>query len=373
MKDLQRLARLPFLKEAKEHVRSANLTMADMLGSEYEPVQRRALERIDEAIEGKDPDAPSAEVLDAEGELLSYPVARFMVAAVGDNHLIKWFSHHEGERGSHNLEKESTENILLIGRELGLEALESEPGSEHQPPAIPTVVKGVRPVGDRMKGERRSYWVRFTEYLPPKRNISGPEWDLINQRMVEGYIDLNRRSYVRLLQELIKNRVEEGLHRQVEMPSNKTLRKMIEGLRSKAEARRKKYTPTDLGRMTVTRLPPCMRQILGMSQAGENLPHHARFALVTFLHAIGQTPEDIFNVFANVPDFKEDMVRYQIDHITGSTSATNYYVPNCDTMSSGGICYNPDGLCQKEWMTNPIKYYRIKGRPSRSKREGSSS
>jgi DNA primase large subunit len=110
-----------------------------------------------------------------------------------------------------------------------------------------------------------------------------------------------------------------------------------------------------------------------MSQAGENLPHHARFALVTFLNAIGLSPEEIFKVFTHAPDFKEDMVRYQVEHITGSTSATSYSPPNCDTMKSGGICFNPDGLCSKDWLTNPIKYYRIKGKRRKVKQEGSSS
>ncbi|MEA3558471.1 MAG: DNA primase large subunit PriL [Candidatus Thermoplasmatota archaeon] len=373
MADITPLSRFPFLKRAREFVREGKLTMADMLGEGHETVQKRSLERIEEAIEGKELGLPSNHVISDEDELLSYPVARFMVTAVGDTNLIKWFSHHEGERGRFYLEKEPTDSVLSIGKELGFEAVERAPGQEPRRPEMEKVIKGVRPAGDRMLGERRSYWVRFTNYLPPKRNISGPEWDLINQRMVGGFIELNRHSYVRLLQELIKNRVEEGLHREVEVPRNRALKDMIKGLKVKVETRRKKYAPTELGKMTVTRLPPCIKQILGMSQAGENLPHHARFALVTFLHAIGQSSEEIFKVFATAPDFKEDMVRYQVEHITGSSSAINYYVPNCDTMRSGGICYDPDTLCGKEWLTNPVTYYRIKGKPRRPKREVSSS
>jgi DNA primase large subunit len=153
----------------------------------------------------------------------------------------------------------------------------------------------------------------------------------------------------------------------MDLPRNPKLREMVKGLKTKVEGRKKRYAPTELGRLTITRLPPCMKQILGMSQAGENLPHHARFALVTFLHAIGMSGEDIFKVFTGAPDFKADIVRYQVEHITGSTSATNYSPPNCDTMKTGGICFDPDTLCEKEWLINPVKYYRIKGK-SRTQR-----
>ncbi|MBN1538553.1 MAG: hypothetical protein JW939_00275, partial [Candidatus Thermoplasmatota archaeon] len=206
------------------------------------------------------------------------------------------------------------------------------------------------------------YWVRFTEYLPPKRNVSGPEWDLSNMPLRKGYVKLNRRTYIRMVQELVKTRVEEGLYRKMELPGNPELAEMIRGLKAKVDGRKRRYSPTELGKITITRLPPCMRQILGMSQAGENMPHHARFALVTFLNAIGMSTEEIFTVFTGTPDFKEDIVRYQVEHITGASSATSYTTPNCDTMKTGGICFDPDTLCEREWLTNPLIYYRVKGR-----------
>jgi DNA primase large subunit len=165
----------------------------------------------------------------------------------------------------------------------------------------------------------------------------------------------------------VRERVEDGLYEKAPIPEDPSLKARIESLNEKVKSRKKRYSPTELGRMSITRLAPCMRQILGMSQAGENLPHHARFALVTFLNAIGMSPDEIFKVFTSSPDFKEDLVKYQIEHITGSSSMTSYRVPNCDTMKSGGICFNPDGLCEKEWMNNPLYYYKIKGKKRKSR------
>ncbi|MFW3146599.1 MAG: hypothetical protein ACMUIE_07285 [Thermoplasmatota archaeon] len=373
MADLSFSARYPFLQAAREEVRGMELTMEDMLSEDSENIQRRALQRIEEAVEGHPVQEENPMPMGEEVELLSYPVSRFMVAAVGDMHLIKWFAHHEGERARVYLDREPGERMLDIGKEMGLEAFERAPKKAAETVRRPEVVKGVRPNPEAMTMERRSYWVLFADYLPPKRNISGSEWDLINQRLVEGYVELNKHQYTRLLQELVKKRVEEGLERKVSAPGNQRLKEMIGSLKAKIDARKKRYSPTDLGRMSITRLPPCMRQILGASQAGENLPHHARFALVAFLNAIGLSSEEIFRVFTSAPDFKEDIVRYQVEHITGTTSATSYSPPNCDTMKSGGICFNPDALCEKEWLSNPIKYYRIKGRKKRVRQEAPSS
>jgi DNA primase large subunit len=31
-------------------------------------------------------------------------------------------------------------------------------------------------------------------------------------------------------------------------------------------------------------------------------------------------------------------------------------------MKSNGVCYNPDSLCNRDWMNHPLSYYRIKGK-----------
>lgn len=361
--DLRHLSRYPFLEEARVWVGSQGLSMEYMLSDEMSLVHDLASRRVEEAVDGAEIVRSTAmERGDYGTDLLSYPVARFMIASTGDSTLVKWFSHHEGMRAHFFLDTEETDIVLEIGERLGLPALENPPGSDPVRASIPKVTKGVRPGGDSMSGGRRSYWVRFSNYLPPKGHISGTGWDLTNQRMVKGHIELNRARYIRLLQELIRAKVEEGLYEKAVVPKGSPIESRITVIKTKVDSRKKTYSPTDLGKMSITRLPPCMRQILGMSQAGENMPHHARFALTTFLNNIGMKPDDIFKVFASAPDFKESIVKYQIEHITGVTSATEYSVPGCETMKTGGICYNPDSLCEKEWMSHPLTYYRIKGK-----------
>jgi DNA primase large subunit len=343
--------------------------MEAIAADQYARVHELARGRIMDAIVGsEDPGALRGEV---EERILSYPLARFVVAAVGDRNLVKWFAHREAEVSAGHLMEEDADFVLAVGKELGLEA--SAEGGAADAEAR-RVVKGVRPAGvDRMDAEKRVYWVTVTGYLQARQNISGPEWDLPNQRLVSGRIGLNRRRYVRLLQELMKRRIEAGLDQEASARGMGNLGRIIGQVRDMVESRRKAYKPASIGKVTITRMPPCMRQILGMAQSGENLPHHARFTLVTFLNSIGMPPEEIFKVFSTAPDFKEEIVRYQIEHITGQSSGTEYRVPGCDTMKSGGICYQPDTLCAREWMSSPYVYYRAKGRKDARKGEGSTS
>jgi DNA primase large subunit len=72
--------------------------------------------------------------------------------------------------------------------------------------------------------------------------------------------------------------------------------------------------------------------------------------------------EQILALFSTSPDFREDLASYQIDHITGRSSGLEYLPPECRTMKTNGVCFNPDSLCKREWMTHPLTYYRVKGK-----------
>ena len=61
------------------------------------------------------------------------------------------------------------------------------------------------------------------------------------------------------------------------------------------------------------------------------------------------------------PDFDESKSIYQIKHITGELNGTEGYTPpECSTMKTNGICYDPDDLCAKEFLNHPLTYFRIR-------------
>ena len=88
-----------------------------------------------------------------------------------------------------------------------------------------------------------------------------------------------------------------------------------------------------------------------------NLAHPSRFFITTFLSSLNQNPESVMRLFATAPDFKESFTRYQVEHITGTTSSTKYSPPKCDTLVSSGVCPGPNALCRQ--IRHPLSYYRV--------------
>jgi DNA primase large subunit len=123
---------------------------------------------------------------------------------------------------------------------------------------------------------------------------------------------------------------------------------------------RKEIEAAPVGQLDINKLPPCMKQILTAMQAGENVPHMGRFALVAFLHSLKLNTDEIIKLFSRAPDFEEEKTRYQIEHITGDTSATSYKAPGCDKLKTYGICPSEDidELCRR--IPHPISYYKAK-------------
>ncbi len=116
----------------------------------------------------------------------------------------------------------------------------------------------------------------------------------------------------------------------------------------------------DMGEVETELFPPCIKKLLAGQKEGENLSHEGRFSLTAFLKKVGLSEDEIIDIFREAPDFDVEMASYQIQHIIGEISGTEYTPPGCDTMKTNGICFNPDSLCEQEWMKHPLSYYSIK-------------
>lgn len=174
--------------------------------------------------------------------------------------------------------------------------------------------------------------------------------------------------FSRLMQNALQDKIESELPLLTPDEYRKYLRGDVDCVSMYLEETKKRFSPTGGEGMKNEYLPPCITRILEMSRQGLNLPHSARFALVTFLNALGLTYEDIIRVFSESPDFDESKSEYQIEHITGELSGTDgYSPPECKTMKTNGLCYCPDTLCEQEWMNHPLSYYRVKSGNTRKK------
>ncbi len=335
--DLATLAKFPFLREAAAHIRAEGITLEELLTeTAYGRARSLGKDRVIEALErGPAPERVAIDAADQLAGLLAYPVARILVSANADNYLIRRFSLREAMGAEVRLETEPDDFVVHLSAELGLD----------------------------LRREDGRFRLHFTDFLKFTNTMREPPWKLINQQLDAGYVQLRREKVLRILRNAIERHIEEGLPIPVNDAIETAFRPELADIHGRLEALKATFKADDIGKVSITRFPPCMYNLLAQIQNHENVPHMGRFAIVSFLHHIGLSNEEIFRVFGDVPDFAADVTKYQIDHITGTTSPTEYTPPECATMKSYGLCPGPDRLCLK--IRHPLSYYRIRGRERR--------
>lgn len=339
--NLIQLANYPFLKEASEYLKENAPSLRELLHDiAYERTRILGKERVLEALEeGQIKEHSLVTDADCLAELLSYITARILVSCVNDPFLTKRYALAEAKTADARLQNEDFDFVVSTAKQMDL----------------------------NVRLEIGLCKIHFIHYLRNTSQMRAKAWKIANQELQNGYIVLNKARLARVIQQVLQRNIEQELPAEVNDEILKDLGGHIADVKRIVEERKGTFKAQDFGRIRVTKLPPCIRQLLAKVQAGENLPHSGRFALTAFLHSIGMSPEEILQLFSNSPDFDEGKTRYQIEHITGKISGTEYTPPECSTMKSYGICFGEDSLCRKEWMTHPLKYYRVKDKGKRKK------
>ncbi len=346
-------AYLPFRKGAKEFLETHYFSLRDtesFISEILSDDSKRSavVDRIVETIVGKyEPKRVGNEstVAFIAREIEKYYMSLIVLAAFEDKRLLNTFAVHEAKRVSKILEsilvadrRSAVTEVVNIGRELGMRCEQSPDG----------YIK-----------------VHFIDYV---RNAPrDPAWKLVNCPLEKGYVKLNAKKFVRLIEEAYKrfivSKVEEF---RSELSQLETFRELAK-LKEDVEKRIKKVSPRRAasvgGKKIVVRSeeelhPPCIRKLLELAKAGENLSHFERFTLAAYLVNIGWEIDDIVKVFENVPDFDEKKTRYQIEHIAGLRGrGVRYLPPNCDNIRSFSphLCTGCDLP-----VKNPLAYYRKK-------------
>lgn len=331
MQDLRKLAIYPFLSDSREYVKKLDISIEDLLTNViYEKARIFGVERIMNAFRKRDVgDRKLVSESDYLSEILSYPIAKMISVCVKDNFMIKRYALGEARHAYRHLLSESLEFILFVCKDLGLDVREEN-------------------------GEMKIHFVDYLKYAP----TTYKKWKLINREMERGFVYLDKKDLVRIIQEAVMKIIAEDLSTKpcIELVED-VFRREIDEIREELEKTRKKLSIHPVGKVSVVNLPPCMREILKMIQSGENVPHMGRFSFVAFMHALGASREEIFKLFSTAPDFDEERTRYQIDHITGKISSTEYIPPSCDKMRTYGLCPSDkiDDICKN--VRHPLSYY----------------
>jgi DNA primase large subunit len=324
------LSDYPFSREAALRVKETSYSLEGLL-DEPNPqprlsrlVRRRALDRVLGAVRGE----ISEERAHPLAELLSYPLARVMVSCLKDDLLTRRYALAEAKLASRKMVREDLADLLLLARDLD-----------------------VFPQSDQ-SGLR----VHFSDYLKAAARMRSPGWKLVNRSLESGWVTVTSQELARLLEERAKDRVQRGLPLPVPEEICEKLREDLDQIEEELKVKRAEEK-VDLGEVTEDAFPPCIREMLSQVANGTNLAHTARFALTTFLLAVGMSVDEVVGVFNTSPDFDEERTRYQVDHISGK-GGTSYRPPSCATMATYGNCPGEDRLCK--WVNHPLSYYERK-------------
>ncbi len=300
-----------------------------------------------------------------ETEVLSFYAAALLAAASGSRWAISRLALAEADRAYRLLEGAEDSLTASVARLAGVRSfkyLGSRGYSE------PIALVNLVPVS-RMY----PYSVSFVEYVAVGRRLLGDDaWRPVNLPVRGGTVYLDKHHAVRLVKEALNTFIEERileLGSQLDKSRLEALQPWVEKVQQVLAEKRKPRTRG--GRIEVPKgvvveeaFPPCMRDILERARRGEHLSHHERFAIATFLLNIGAEVDYVVDVFRNMPDFKEKMTRYQVEHLAGLRgSGKKYRTYSCEKMRTLGLCKTDCGT------RSPIQaYYRALRGKSRARK-----
>jgi DNA primase large subunit len=333
MRELTTLAKYPFLHDTRQYIKDNGPAVDELLHDlPYERARLIGIERLDNAMKNRDVGQRSlATDTDCIMEILSYPLARMVAVCIGDSYFKKRYALGEAYRVYANLLNEPTVFLLEVAKELNI-----------------TV---------QFNKEKNVIKIFFKDYLrnAPTRY---KEWKMVNRGVGGGYLTISHKDLARILLEVLRERInQELLSRDCDTSVQKVFSTDIQRFQNMLALQKKKIEATPVGKVSIEKLPPCMKDILSAIQSGENVPHMGRFALVAFLSSLKLSTTDILKLFSTAPDYQEDKTRYQVEHITGISSSTEYKCPGCEKMRTYGICpvEKMDDLCKK--IRHPLTYY----------------
>jgi DNA primase large subunit len=342
-KSIREAAKYPWSKDARALLKSSDVSLIDIATNPR--VLKRAKQRLLSSLDTKSGRQDFDEDVDDYIELTSFFVAKAIIDAVGSMFLRRRWATVEAKRAEHFLHKESDIKLASIAKhEFGWK-LTSEI--------------------NRVAGREFSHSLHFANYLSSAANFHEREWKLVNKRLIDGLVLLRRGEAARVLGAAIEHLLVSDIKRvKAEFPSN--IQQVYEEIEEKVRSRTTRMQQEMNGEILPDAYPPCMKVLLADMKEGKPLSHIARFAITAFLLNVGMDVDSILELFMKTPDFREDLARYQIQHIAGQRGSTAYISPGCPYMVSVRLCTNKDKLCER--IRHPLSYYRRRKWLSKRKR-----
>jgi DNA primase large subunit len=321
---LEVLAKYPVFPETRGFFEAFEMEEVDDYA---EAAKKRVLEALQRGEKGVLPREDPVE------DLLTFILARVLCIATREPWLLKRWALAEASRMERFLHVETKElKEMVLKTVLNIEA-----------------------VDDKRLSEEFSYKVHLAEYLKLIRELSGPEWRLVNRMVHRGYVHLTEAEVVRLFRQLAYQRLSstEGAPKITIRQLPAKLQEAAEDVMRELVKLRSSYAYETTTAPVPGDWPPCMQAIRNRIA---DASHKELFSFAAFLVNRGYTTEQILMMLAERPDFNERIARYQVEHIAGLRgSRTRYRPPSCQTMKSLGLCVEDGKYCPR-WILNPLQY-----------------
>jgi len=276
----------PFTAEARKAMEGAELT---------DRVVDLAVERIKKALNGDSRMRVALHDSDRKEEIASFAAARMILGHLRNPFLTNRFAVNESKIARGRIDRADEEELEAVARTFGIKTSE---GKGSLVLDLPTYLR---------------YSPRDLPYL------------LINRRLGNGKVWINASEKRRLIEGAVKKHIEKLPFVRDAPDSIVRAGERLIGELPKAQM---------AAPLEVTDHPPCIEKLLESAQKHENLPHQARYYLVTYLLAVKTADDDIVQIFSNFPDYSEKITRYQV----GQIKKKAYSVPSCATVLGYGLC-----------------------------------
>lgn len=336
--NLARIARYPFTIEAQTYLKKIGFSAQKLQDPIYRPVLNKAIERIRMCL--NDDVQPHTDVQD-KIEFLSFFAAEALVREINEDYLKRRFSLFEATRAYYTmiyqLPDRQREDILDI--------------------ATGTFNWDIKAISVEISNRLYNFAVKFTHYLKIAPKFHDEKWKLVNRFLKDGYVYLTTEETARLLQEEIQRKIESDIDSfEEDINLVDLVKEQVDDIISKLAKYDVKLSKSEIKRIDLSKLPPCIMKIYNALLKGQKLSHIERFTFTSFMLNLGMSADSLINLFSQIADFNPDKTRYQVEHIAGMRgSKIKYSPPSCSTLKTHGVCINVE--CG---VKHPLSYYRRK-------------
>ena len=327
-------AKYPWSVMARSLLKELDISLSEV--DKNPRIVLRAQQRLLDAIEARSPRQQGQLNEDAYIELTSFFIAKALVDAIGSMFLRRRWATLEARATEEFLIKESDKKLAQLAKQEFNWQITSD--------------------GSRIAGRTFTHSVHYTNFLAAAAGFHEREWKLVNKRVTNGFVLLRRTETARVLRAAVEKLLIRDIKKvPADFPPN--IQQVYENLDIEVRKRADRLRQEIEGEIVPEAFPPCMQALLTDMKQGKPLSHIARFAITAFLLNVGMDVDSIVELFMQAPDFREDLARYQIEHIAGKRGSTAYTPPSCSYMMSVRLCVDPDQAARRR---HPLNYYRYR-------------